>query len=346
MLLLAACGEVGSDATELEVITSALSPCDEMVPENRYIDGIPAYAQCPAIEMGAIFSNNGVDTSATKIASDWVRTQYSGGYQCTELAHRYLHFVWDVRWTPNGNAGAWCDTQPPANSGMVQTTTPMHGDLIVFAPGSCGAAQGTGHVAVVDTVDMAAGKLVAVEQNRARRGSYNISCAKCYLHVVANDGTKAPKKPAPSADGGAQLPPVGDPPRADAGLAPRPPARDAAARPGPSSDGGLRSDAAATDATRDASKPPSTNDAAAQQRPEDDDDVDESEDSADADDDEGDDEADDEGRASADDSSEGEGGCSLASNRASSNGLLLLLVALTQMVRVRRRSLAHARPRA
>jgi hypothetical protein len=34
------------------------------------------------------------------MGSDWVRTQSSGGYQCIELAHRYLYFKWNVKWIP------------------------------------------------------------------------------------------------------------------------------------------------------------------------------------------------------------------------------------------------------
>ncbi|HET8935230.1 MAG TPA: CHAP domain-containing protein [Polyangiales bacterium] len=170
--------------------TAALSICNETVPANRNVDGIPSYAQCADSNSASIFSNNGVDTSTTQMGPDWVKTQWSGGYQCTELAHRYLYFKWGVKWIPNGNAGMWCDSQPPANSGVVQTMTPMHGDIMVLAPGSCGADGTTGHVTVVDVV--ADPKLTVVEQNGARRGSYMASCAKCFLHVMKNDGTPSP----------------------------------------------------------------------------------------------------------------------------------------------------------
>ena len=198
-LFLVACADAASVSPEVDVSTQALAgPCNETVPMERYIDGIPAYAQCDTTMNSAIFSNNGIDTSTTSMGSDWVRTQYSGGYQCTELAHRYLHFKWGVKWIPNGNAGEWCNTQPPASSGLVQTMVPVHGDLMVLEGGSCGAGAGTGHVNVVDTVDMAAGRLFAVEQNRAARGRYMITCAKCFLHVVANNGTPAPAAGAPA----------------------------------------------------------------------------------------------------------------------------------------------------
>ncbi len=181
---------VGCGAPESESLgewRSALSICDETVPADRTMDGIPAYTQCSASQTGAIYSNNGVDTRTTSGGTGWVRTQYSGGYQCTELAHRYLVFRWNVNWIPNGNAGVWCDTVPPSNSGLVQTTEPVHGDLIVFAPGSCGADLTTGHVALVDTVG--ASQLMMLQQNRASRLSVKPSCAKCFLHVLANDGS-------------------------------------------------------------------------------------------------------------------------------------------------------------
>jgi MYXO-CTERM domain-containing protein len=186
--LLAACADQVAD-DPVAVTSAALSVCNETVPADRNIDGFPAYEQCDAAANSAIYSNNGIDTATTAMGSDWVRTQWSGGYQCTELAHRYLHFKWQVDWIPNGNAGEWCDETPPANSGLVQTMVPVHGDIMVLAPGSCGAAQGTGHVNVIDIVGPN-DKLTAVEQNQAGRNSwYTTSCAKCFLHVVANDGS-------------------------------------------------------------------------------------------------------------------------------------------------------------
>jgi surface antigen len=199
---IAGCSAQSGDQEKVARAVSALSACDETVPANRNIDGIPAYTQCDASANSAIYSNNGIDTSLTAMGSDWIRTQWSGGYQCTELAHRYLHFKWSVDWIPNGNAGQWCDTQPPADSGLVQTTTPVHGDLMVLAPGSCGAAAGVGHVNVVDGID-SSGKLTAVEQNPAGRNSwYTMSCGKCFLHVVANDGSGTGNM-LPSGSGGA-----------------------------------------------------------------------------------------------------------------------------------------------
>jgi surface antigen len=176
----------------------AANICAETVPSNRFIDGFPAYAQCTASTNSAIYSDNGIDTSTTSGGTGWVRTQSSDGYQCTELAHRYLYFKWNVQAVPNGNAGVWCDATIP--TGLVKVTTPIHGDLIVFAPGSCGADAVAGHVAVIDVVNADA-SVTAVQQNSAGRSKYNLSCAACFLHATANDGTS---------DGGAP---------ADAGLA-------------------------------------------------------------------------------------------------------------------------------
>ncbi|MBN2576577.1 MAG: CHAP domain-containing protein [Deltaproteobacteria bacterium] len=165
---------------------AAANICDETVPSTHILDGFPAYAQCTASSGSAVYSNNGIDTATSSGGADWVRTQGSGGYQCTEWARRYLRFKWNVASTPNGNAGTWCDGAIP--SGLVKTTAPVHGDVVVFAPGSCGADATTGHVAVVDVVN-ANDSVTFVEQNRANRRSCAISTAACFLHATANGGT-------------------------------------------------------------------------------------------------------------------------------------------------------------
>jgi surface antigen len=171
------------------------------------VDGIPAYDQCTDSTSSAIYSNNGVDTATTSAGTGWVRTQWSGGYQCTELAHRYLSFKWNVQNVPNGNAGTWCDGTIP--TGLVKSTTPVHGDLIVFAPGSCGADATTGHVAVVDVVNTDA-TVTFVEQNRAGRRKCANSTAACFLHATANNGTPVDGGAAPDAtpDATADLPSI------------------------------------------------------------------------------------------------------------------------------------------
>ena len=152
------------------------------------MDGIPAYEQCDESLDGAIWSIDGVSTSVEERDADWVRTQWSGGYQCTELASRYLKFRWNVMSVPQGDAGVWCESDPP--DGLVQTDVPVHGDLIVFAPGSCWADDFYGHVAVVDVVDDSGETVEFVEQNPSNRRSCPVETAACFLHVLENDAEK------------------------------------------------------------------------------------------------------------------------------------------------------------
>jgi len=197
MLANLGCGS-GADLESVVESRAALNTCAESVPANRQVDGIPAYAQCDATKNSSIWSNNGIDTSTTSLGADWIRTQQGGGYQCTELARRYMRFRWQIDYQ-NGNAGSWCEGRLPAT--LVKSTTPVHGDLIVFAPGSCGASTETGHIAVIDTVDAAKAKVTFVEENDAGRRSANQSCAACFLHAVANDGSAAGAGGAPSSGG-------------------------------------------------------------------------------------------------------------------------------------------------
>jgi CHAP domain len=184
--MLLACGNAPGEAEELGVTRQEVNACDETVPALRAVDGFPAYAQCDGIKNGAIWSNNGVDTASSSQGEGWVRTQWSGGYQCTEFARRYLMFRWGIDYQ-HGDAWEWCEGSLPST--LTLATSPTHGDLIVFAPGSCGSDATTGHIAVVDTVDMAGGKVTIVEQNQAGRRSTQQSCASCYLHAVKNDGS-------------------------------------------------------------------------------------------------------------------------------------------------------------
>jgi MYXO-CTERM domain-containing protein len=180
-------------------VGQAANVCNETVPASRMVDGIPAYAQCADVQSTSVYSNNGVDTATTSGGAGWIRTQMSGGYQCTELAHRYLYFKWNVQSVPSGNAGFWCDATIP--NGLSKSTTPIHGDLIVFAPGSCGADPTTGHVAVIDVVNADA-TVTVVEQNQAGRRKCQISCAACFLHASANDGATVDGGVAPDAAAG------------------------------------------------------------------------------------------------------------------------------------------------
>lgn len=200
LALLAGCSGAGTEAEPVAEISQALNACDETVPDNRFVDGFPAYAQCGSTTSSAIWSNNGVDTATTSQGTGWVRTQRSGGYQCTEWAWRYMHFKWGVDYQ-NGNAGSWCDGNLPAT--LTKATTPVHGDLIVFAPGVCGSDGTTGHIAVIDTVNTSAGTVTFVEENNAGRRSAKQTCATCFLHAVANDGSTGAGVGGGSGSGGA-----------------------------------------------------------------------------------------------------------------------------------------------
>jgi surface antigen len=211
--MLWACGNA-PEGELLGVAREAVNACAETVPANRAVDGIPAYAQCAGIEDGAIWSSNGIDTASSSQGAGWMRTQNNGGYQCTELARRYFMFHWGIDYQ-HGNAGEWCDGTLPST--LTLSTSPTHGDLMVFAPGSCGADATTGHIAVVDTVDMAGAKVTIVEQNQASRRSTQQSCAKCFIHAVKNDGSAGGSGGSPSGGAGSGGAPVGGSPSSGAG---------------------------------------------------------------------------------------------------------------------------------
>ena len=183
--LLTGCGGGSPDPKDAARSDASFNICNEVVPADHILDGIPAYARCDAAS-GAIYSNNGVATSSTSGGPDWVRTQWAFGYQCTEYAQRYLYFKWNVNAIFNINAAEFCNHPLPSN--LVKTTSPVHGDVMVFGSGSCGAGT-IGHVAVVDAVDTATSRVTIVDENNVGRGSYDKSCGTCYLHATANLGS-------------------------------------------------------------------------------------------------------------------------------------------------------------
>lgn len=196
-------------ALHTAVFSCAVAPragniCDETVPDRLHVDGIPAYSQCSDSRSSRVYSNDGVATRTSSVGDDWIRTSWSGGYQCTEFARRYLAFRWDIHKTPGGSAGDWCDGSPP--EGLVKTDTPMHGDIIVFPPRTCWAGS-RGHVAVVDSADD--NSVTIVEQNIVNRRTVSLSCATCFLHVESNTGddiaAAAPPRKRPKARNGIRI---------------------------------------------------------------------------------------------------------------------------------------------
>ena len=155
------------------------------------LDGIPAYAYCGNTN---VWSNNGVDTKSASGGTGWVQTEGGYGYQCVEYAVRYEHFKFGVG-TSWGISYAYqmCNTHP---SGISTVATPQHGDLMIFAPGSCGSDGTAGHVAVVDVVNATTVKVV--QENVAGSYTYNRSCASCWLHAASNNGSNDPCATAPS----------------------------------------------------------------------------------------------------------------------------------------------------
>lgn len=149
------------------------------------LDGIPAYAYCGNFD---VWSNNGVDTKSSSGGNGWAKSESGYGYQCVEYAVRYEHFKFGVA-TGWGISYAYqmCNTHPAS---MSKVSKPQHGDLIIFAPGSCGADKTAGHVAVVDTVGASTVKVV--QENTAGSYTYNQSCASCWLHASANNGSNNP----------------------------------------------------------------------------------------------------------------------------------------------------------
>jgi len=183
--LLPSCVGASSNTKDVVPSDAAVNICNENVPAGHVVDGIPAYASCDSA-LATVYSNNGVNTRATPGSADWVRTQWAFGYQCTEYVQRYLYFRWKVDAILNINAADFCSHSLPSN--LVKTTTPDHGDIMVFGVGSCGAGYG-GHIAVVDAVDPATAQITIVDENNVGRGTYAKSCGTCYLHATANEGS-------------------------------------------------------------------------------------------------------------------------------------------------------------
>jgi surface antigen len=179
--------DVGRSAAAIDYI------CNE--PAGATIDSIPAYPFCGDFN---VWSNNGIDTKSASGGAGWVRTETNDGYQCAELALRYFRFKFGITtvWPGISYADQMCATHP---AGMSVSNTPVHGDLMVFAGGSCGADATGGHVAVVDTVG--AMTIDVVQQNSSTStATYNTSCASCFLHADHNHGTDDPCE-ASTADG-------------------------------------------------------------------------------------------------------------------------------------------------
>ncbi len=169
-----------SVAAVSEPLTTPASLCGKAALTT--IDDIPAYPNdCGNVN---VWSNDGrLTQKVAGTGAGWVQTEGGYGYQCTELAVRYTHFLFGT--SPHwgiAEAKDMCGTHP---TDLTKTSSPVHGDLMVFTANDCVGAAG--HVAVVSSVS---GKTVSVvQQNEGStgKGTYNESCAACFLHAARNN---------------------------------------------------------------------------------------------------------------------------------------------------------------
>jgi hypothetical protein len=175
-----------TDESTSEALTIPASLCGKAALTT--IDDIPAYPNnCGDVN---VWSNDGRTTQThAGTGAGWVQTEGGYGYQCTELAVRYTHFLF-------GTASHWgiaeakdmCGTHP---SDLKATSAPVHGDLMVFAANDCVGAAG--HVAVVSSTSGSTVSVVQQNEGSTGKGSYSKSCAACFLHAARNNvcGDKA-----------------------------------------------------------------------------------------------------------------------------------------------------------
>lgn len=146
------------------------------------IDDIPAYPNdCGNVN---VWSNDGRTTAThAGTGAGWVQTEGGYGYQCTELASRYMHFRFGTA-THWGIAEAkdMCATHP---TDVSKTSSPVEGDLMVFAPNVC--VGGAGHVAVVSSVTSTTASVVQQNETANGKGTYKRTCALCFLHAARNN---------------------------------------------------------------------------------------------------------------------------------------------------------------
>jgi surface antigen len=105
---------------------------------------------------------------------------YGYHYQCVELAQRYFGTLYGTTPIWYGNAIDLCHTYP---SGVVKTSSPIPGDLVVFNTGTYG------HVAVITSVSSST--VNVIEQNSSPNGKNSYSRGSnvaCYLHANKNNG--------------------------------------------------------------------------------------------------------------------------------------------------------------
>jgi surface antigen len=105
---------------------------------------------------------------------------YGYHYQCVELAQRYFGTLYGTTPIWYGNAIDLCHTYP---SGVVKTSSPIAGDLVVFNTGTWG------HVAVITSVTSSTVNVIEQNSSPSGKNSYSRgSNVACYLHASKNSG--------------------------------------------------------------------------------------------------------------------------------------------------------------
>jgi surface antigen len=125
---------------------------------------------------GVSARSNGPNQCTGNSCGGWGTYGYQ--YQCVELAQRYFGTLYGTAPVWYGNAIDLCNTYP---SGVVKTSSPVSGDLVVFNSGTYG------HVAVITSVTSSS--VNVIEQNSSPNGVNTYSRGSnvaCYLHATKN----------------------------------------------------------------------------------------------------------------------------------------------------------------
>ncbi|MEO7091885.1 MAG: CHAP domain-containing protein [Polyangiales bacterium] len=161
----------------------------------------------PLASIDGIWSySNGWAQATGESCNGWMSTGY--GYQCVELAQRYMHQRFDVAtiW-PVAAAKQMCGSHPAGvtTHWVGDGYGPVHGDLVVWTHGTWG------HVAVVDEVWD--GGASFVEQNNSSSGRGTLSGSPwsgwtrgygtvgCFVHADGNYAAPPPPAAPPPAEG-------------------------------------------------------------------------------------------------------------------------------------------------
>ena len=158
----------------------------------------------------AIYSTSGKDTYSDDPFHNRTVTNSGFGYQCVELAYRYMGWRWSKWiWVSNGASdlcnGPLVDSRGAPVKGLQRFRpgggTPVPGDLFVFANGVCGADAQYGHVAVItrvwnkDSVQIAQQNVVSEKYTIQ---NVKLACACSIIHADNNTYSNGPPVETPA----------------------------------------------------------------------------------------------------------------------------------------------------